>query len=92
MKLFYYFILYIICLASRFKQNLVLRYFLEALRIEWRNSTPRFALLLERESKNFLYLIFKNENRTHSMSRLYSHAAPRLPSGLFIIYLGYSIQ
>ena len=56
---------------------------LTALRVEWRNSTPRFALLPERGNKNIKYLIFL---KWESLSRLQSHAcarAPGLDSNLF---------
>ena len=58
----------------------------DALRVEWWNSTPRFALLGERESANILinnnsFSLFKLESNSRP-SRLQSHAcdtAPRRP-------------
>ena len=37
-----------------------------ALRVEWWDSTPRFALLLQRRNENIKYVNPSNGNRTHN--------------------------
>ena len=53
---------------------------LDALRVEWRNSTPRFASTPERRNDNLnvnKYLSSSFEDRTHNQSILQSHSVPR---------------
>ena len=45
---------------------------LEALIVEWRNLTPRFASTPERRNENIKYLNFSSENRTN-IRHVYSH-------------------
>ena len=67
--------------------NLMLRYsfpifcwILEALRVEWQNSTPRFASTPERRNGNIhglsKYFISSSGDRTHNQSILQSHLVP----------------
>ena len=52
---------------------------LEALRVEWQNSTPRFASTPKRRNGNInlsKYLISSNGDRTHNQSVLQSHFVP----------------
>ena len=46
-----------------------LRGILDGLRVEWRNSLPRFASLPDRVNENIKYFFFSSGNRTHN--RLY---------------------
>ena len=57
----------------------VLRRILEALRVERRNSTPRFALTTERKNENIKlnkHLIPSSWDRTNNQSRLQSRFVP----------------
>ena len=61
----------------------------EALRVEWRNSTPRFVSLLGRGDENIKYFIFSSGDRNHKQSRLQSLTsvpAPRMASEVLLIY------
>ena len=49
------------------------RRILEALCVEWRNSTPCFAALIERGNENIEYFIFPSGNQTYYLSLLQSH-------------------
>ena len=46
---------------------------LQALWIDWWNSTPRFASFPKQENENDKYFIFSSRNRSHNLSRLQSH-------------------
>ena len=48
---------------------------LEALRVEWRNSTPHFTSTPERRNVN-KYFISSSGDRTHNQSILQSHFVP----------------
>ena len=52
---------------------------LEALCVEWRNSKPRFASILERRTENIKYLISSSGNRIHNLSCWQSHACAPSP-------------